>query len=159
MLIRVLLVSLPLFAAPLAAQEPVPPATRDSIVAVAKRLFDGMRGHDSTMIRSTFAPGAMMSGVPRPGQPVAYQSPDGFIAQAGRPGAPWDEQIFDPVVQVDGDLASLWTFYTFSLGERFSHCGVDSFQLVRLGGEWKIAFLADTRRQTGCETAGRTRVE
>ncbi len=156
---RLALVLTCLVAAPLAAQEPAPLATRDSIVAVAKRLFDGMRAHDSTTIRSAFAPGAMMSGVPRPGQPVAFEGPDQFIAAAGRPGAPWDEQIFDPVVAVDGDLATLWVFYTFSLGEQFSHCGVDSFQLMRLGGEWKIAYLADTRRKTGCETAGRGRVD
>ncbi len=158
-MLRTTLVLACLASAPLAAQEPVPPATRNSIVAVAKRLFDGMRAHDSTMIRSTFAPGAMTSELPRAGQPLAFESPDQFIAQAGRPGAPWDEQIFDPVVQVDGDLASLWVFYTFSLGDQFSHCGVDAFQLMRLRGEWKIAFLADTRRKTGCETAGKRRVE
>ncbi len=156
---RILLVATLLTAAPLAAQGPVPAATRDSIVAVAKRLFDGMRAHDSTMVRSAFAPGAMMSGVPRPGQPVGFQSVDGFVKAVGTPGAAWDEQVFDPVVHVDGDLATLWTFYTFSLGESFSHCGVDAFQLMRLGGEWKIAFLSDTRRKTECGTEGRIRVQ
>ena len=137
----------------------VAPATRDSVIAVAKRLFDGMRAHDGAMIASTFAEGAMMSGVPRPGQPVRFQSTEQFVAQAGNPGEPWDEQIYDPIVQVDGDLASLWVFYTFSLGDQFSHCGVDNFQMTRIDGEWKISFLADTRRRTGCETEGRVRVD
>jgi hypothetical protein len=153
-----LLVPALLAAAPLAAQSDVPPATRDSIVAVAKRLFDGMRAHDSTMVRSVFAPGAMLMGQIRPGQPITFTSADGFVAMVGRPGAPWDEQIYDPVVQADGDLATLWVFYTFSLGENFSHCGVDAFQLVRTAGGWKISMLADTRRKEGCETVGRGKV-
>ena len=156
---RALLLLSTLAAAPLAAQSDVPPATRDSIVAVAKRLFDGMRAHDSTMVRSVFAPGAMMMAPIRPGQPVAFQSVDGFVAAVGRPGQqPWDEQIYDPVVQVDGDLATLWVFYTFSLGSEFSHCGVDAFQLVRTADGWKISMLADTRRKDGCETAGKGKV-
>lgn len=155
---RALLLISTLAAAPLAAQSDAPPATRDSIVAVAKRLFDGMRAHDSTMVRSTFAPGAMMMGPIRPGQPIAFESVDGFVAAVGRPGEPWDEQIFDPVVHVDGNLASLWVFYTFSLGSQFSHCGVDAFQLVRTADGWKISMLADTRRREGCETAGKRKV-
>lgn len=160
---RVRLMLALLLASPLALNAQVgpevPPATRDSIVAVAKQLFDGMRAHDGEMIAATFADGAMMSGVPREGRPVEWRSPEGFIKSAGAPGEPWDEQIFDPVVQVDGDLASLWVFYTFSLGEEFSHCGFDNFQMTRIGGEWKISFLADTRRRSGCETEGRVRVE
>jgi hypothetical protein len=158
-LLLTLLVSAPATASAQAGHTTVPPATRDSVVAVAKRLFDGMRAHDGAMIASTFAQGAMMSGVPRPGRPVEFRSTEGFVAQAGNPGEPWDEQIYDPIVQVDGDLASLWVFYTFSLGTQFSHCGFDNFQMTRIDGEWKISFLADTRRQTGCETAGRVRVE
>lgn len=158
-LLLALVAGIPVLAPAQSTPSTAEPATRDSIIAVAKRLFDGMRSHDGAMIASTFAEGAMMSGVPRPGQPVAFQSTERFVTQAGSPGEPWDEQIYDPVVQVDGDLASLWVFYTFSVGERFSHCGVDNFQLTRIGGEWKISFLADTRRQTGCETDGRQRVQ
>jgi hypothetical protein len=155
---RALLLISTLAAAPLAAQSDVPPATRDSIVAVAKRLFDGMRAHDSTMVRSVFAPGAMMMGQIRPGQPVTFSSVDGFVQAVARPDAPWDEQIYDPIVQVDGNLASLWVFYTFHHGERFTHCGVDAIQLVRTGDGWKISLIADTRRQDNCETAGRRKV-
>jgi hypothetical protein len=148
-----------LIAAPLSAQAQGEwTATHDSIVGIAKTLFDGMRTHDTVMIRSAFAPGALMGGVPRPGQPVKFESIDGFLAQAGRPGPSWDEQIYDPEVRIDGGLATLWVFYTFALGEKFSHCGVDAFQLVRTNQGWKISALSDTRRTTGCETAGRRKV-
>lgn len=148
--------------APLAAQDAsratADPAVAYSVVAVAKRLFDGMRAHDSTMIASVFAPGAQMTSVPAAGRPVEFQPATEFVAQASRPGAPWDEQIYDPEIRVDGDLATLLAFYTFSLGEKFSHCGIDVMWLIRTADGWKISALADTRRSTGCETTGRNRV-
>jgi hypothetical protein len=62
-----------------------------------------------------------------------------------------DEKVFTPIVQIDGDLASVWTFYTLHIGEQFSHCGIDAFMLLRVAGQWKIVSLADTRRQENCE--------
>lgn len=154
-----------LLAAPLAAQDHAAhmaaanwTAAHDSVMMPVKRLFDGMRSHDSTMIRSAFVPGALMMGPPpRTGLPtsVKFDGVDGFIAAAGRAGPAWDEQIFDPVVQIDGNLASAWVFYTFHLGTEFSHCGVDAFQLLRTAEGWKISVIADTRRETDCGTEGR----
>jgi hypothetical protein len=63
----------------------------------------------------------------------------------------YDERISFDLVKIDGELASVWTPYKFYAGEKFSHCGVDSYQLVKLNGEWKIQYLIDTRRKQGCE--------
>ena len=63
----------------------------------------------------------------------------------------YDEQITFDVVKIDGELAMVWAPYKFYIGEKFSHCGVDCFQLVKLNGEWKIQYLVDTRRRQGCE--------
>ncbi|HNJ29817.1 MAG TPA: hypothetical protein PLQ40_12740, partial [Ferruginibacter sp.] len=62
-----------------------------------------------------------------------------------------DERITFDVVRVDGALAIAWTPYKFYFNGKFSHCGVNSFQLVRFNGEWKIQYLIDTRRKAGCE--------
>lgn len=142
--------------APLAAQAPSP-AVRDSILMPIRRMFDGMRAHDSAAVRSAFVPGAQFSRPPAPGRPHRYTTLDQFVAAVGRPGEPWDEQIFDPEVREDGGMATVWTFFTFSLGSRFSHCGVNAFQVVRTAEGWKISGLADSNRATGCETTGRTK--
>jgi hypothetical protein len=163
-----LLATASLLAAPVAAQDHAAhmgtanwTAAHDSVMMPIKRLFDGMRAHDSSMIRSVFVQGAMMmGGVPRPNAPqaVRFTSIDGFVTAAGAPGDAWDEQIYDPIVQIDGGLASVWVFYTFHAGTRFTHCGVDAIQLVRTTEGWKISVLADTRRSTGCETEGKRKV-
>jgi hypothetical protein len=62
-----------------------------------------------------------------------------------------DEQIQFESIKIDGDLASVWTPYKFYFSGKLSHCGVNSFQLVRLNGSWRIQYLIDTRRRSGCE--------
>lgn len=123
------------------------------VLAVVRRLFDGMRAGDSAMVRSVFAAEArLVSTDTREGQPtVRVTTADAFVAAVGRPhDAIWDEQIWDTEIRVDGNLAAVWTKYAFFLGDRFSHCGVDAFHLVRRTDGWKIVDLADTRQREGC---------
>ncbi len=138
-------------ASPVAAQ--APDADKAAVLAVVKRLFDGMRAGDSAMVRSTFHPKALLStALLRQGNAVVEtESIEGFITAVGTPHAEvWDERTRNEQVLLDGTLASVWVEYSFYAGTRFSHCGVDAFQLAREGADWKIVALADTRRRTGC---------
>lgn len=62
----------------------------------------------------------------------------------------FQEKLLDFKIRVDGDMANAWTPYEFWFNGKFSHCGVNSFQLVKLEGVWKIIYLIDTRRREGC---------
>jgi hypothetical protein len=76
-----------------------------------------------------------------------------FVEAVGTPHDDvWDERIWRQDVQVDGNLASAWTEYTFFLGEKMSHCGVNAFQLFRSETGWKIIQLTDTRRRIDCQS-------
>jgi hypothetical protein len=131
-----------------------PPATpADSALAVVKQLFDGMRAGDSTVVRRVFHPSAsMITSVVRNGASTVQRSTvDDFAKAVGTPHAEvWDERLFNPRVDIDGGLASVWVEYSFWRGATFSHCGIDAFQLARVGSEWKIMAIADTRRTDGC---------
>ena len=82
---------------------------------------------------------------------IRNEAVDGFAkAVSGMPKNAADERISFEMIRIDGHLASVWTPYQFYYEGKFSHCGVNSFQLVKLGGEWKIQFLIDTRRRQGC---------
>jgi hypothetical protein len=118
-------------------------------------LFDGMRRSDTAMIRSAFAPQGILQTVlkSKDGKVFIQSEPlDSFIAFVGKPHKEvYDERITFDLIKVDGDLAIAWTPYKFYLDEKFSHCGVDSYQLVKLNGEWKIQYLIDTRRRQNCD--------
>ena len=62
-----------------------------------------------------------------------------------------DEQIKIESVNSDGPLATVWTTYQFFYKGKFSHCGINSFQLVRLDAGWKIQYIIDTRKREGCQ--------
>lgn len=133
-------------------------AEEKAVLDVVVRLFDGMRAADSAMVRSVFHPEArLVTASARDGQPLAAPVPiDRFVQAVAGFREKVDEQIHDPEIRVDGNLAQLWTFYTLHVDGRFVHCGVDAFQLVRTAAGWKIIQIADTRRREGCERpAGR----
>lgn len=138
-------------AAPLAAH--AQEGDKAAVLAVVTRLFDGMRAGDSAVVRSTFHPKALLStALVRQGNAVVEtEGIEGFVTAVGTPHTEmWDERTRNEQVLLDGTLASVWVEYFFYAGTRFSHCGVDAFQLAKDGADWKIVALADTRRRTGC---------
>jgi hypothetical protein len=137
---------------PLVAQSA---AEREEVLQPVKQLFDGMRKRDSAMVRATFAPDARFARVQeRDGQiTLQFHAPDDFVKAVGSaPSPPWDERVYEPEVRIDGRVATVWTKYDFLAGDKWSHCGVDAFQLAKLADGWKITQLADTRQTTGCTT-------
>jgi putative lumazine-binding protein len=148
-------------AAPLRAQQTTGAAAEAEVAAVIRRLFDGMRAGDSTVVRSVFHPAArlMTTGVRPDGQPVVRaDSIDAFVRAVGTPHEQvWDERIDGLEVRVDGPLATAWMRYTFYAGDRLSHCGVNAFQLFRAAEGWKVIQITDTRRREGCPELPPTR--
>ncbi len=128
------------------------PDERAAVLAVVQRLWDGMKARDTAMVRSVFDSSAVLSRVATRGDEARVQlTPvSGFIAALGRATEPWNETMYAPEVRIDGPLASVWTEYDFHLGDKFSHCGVDAFQLLKTSAGWKIVALSDTARREGC---------
>lgn len=129
-------------------------ADHDAAYAVVTTLFDGMRTRDTSAMRAAFAAGASLQSVGANGQ-VRTDPIDGWIGSvAGAPaGLVLDERLGTPVVQVSGNLATVWVEYWFYAGERFSHCGFDAFVLAKTDGRWRIMYVADTRQREGCAPA------
>lgn len=59
----------------------------------------------------------------------------------------FEEKIFGYTIQVDGLMANVWTPYEFWYDGQLSHCGVNSFQLMKVDSKWKILYIIDTRRK------------
>lgn len=65
--------------------------------------------------------------------------------------ATFEERIHEYRVEQNEPLATVTTPYIFYFNEKLSHCGVNSFELVRFNGEWKIVYLIDTRIKEDCD--------
>jgi len=125
----------------------------DAAYRVVQRVFDAMRARDTTAMRASFVPNAAMQ---RLGDStVVFEPIDAWLGSVARarPGLVLDERLANAVVHVDGALASIWVDYWLFVGDRFSHCGVDAFLLVKQSGVWRIFSVVDTRRTEGCAAA------
>ena len=127
---------------------------QDSVRATVDQLFKGMKTSDSAMIRRCFTDSALLQTIDADKrQPsVRTEAVAGFATLVGKMTPGWaDERIRIDVIRIDGPLAIVWAPYNFYYKGRFSHCGVDSFELVLVDGVWKIQYLIDTRRRHGCQ--------
>ncbi len=127
----------------------------DSVKAAVTMLFTAMKNANASMLQDAFADSAVLQTI--------VKTKDGFVKirtenvkefaefinkeQKGNA----DERITFESIKIDADLASVWTPYQFYYKGAFSHCGVNSFQLLRVNGLWKIQYLIDTRRKSGCK--------
>ncbi|MBX2935214.1 MAG: nuclear transport factor 2 family protein [Ferruginibacter sp.] len=126
----------------------------DSVKAVINNLFTAMKTSDAVLLKTVFTDSAILQTInTRSGKAVVETDEvSAFIESISKlPAGDADEQVSFDVVKVDADLAIAWTPYKFYYKGKFSHCGVNSFQLVRINKEWKIQYIIDTRRRSNCE--------
>ena len=131
-------------------------ATPDAAAAreTVDKLFTGMRNGDSTAVRSVFTKTAALTSISKNAadSTITHKgSVDGFVKAVGTPHKDrWDERIYDVRVSIDGPMAVVWAPYKFYLGDKFSHCGVNVFNLIKTNAGWKINDITDTRRKDAC---------
>lgn len=127
---------------------------KEHVLAALDSFFVGLRTKD-TALMLRYTDSATRMTLLRPtrdgGLRVVVLTAREFIANVAAPNQPGtDEPIRNPVVHVDGDLASVWAEYQVIVAGRVSHCGYDAFHLVRKQGAWRILNVSDSFRRTGC---------
>lgn len=115
-----------------------------------RNLFSAMKNADPELLRSVFSESAILQTITKDG--VKNEDLKGFLDSVSKASKDdLDERITIEAVHIDGNLASVFTPYSFYYKGKFSHCGANSFQLVKQSGEWKIQYLIDTRRKDNCK--------
>lgn len=126
----------------------------EAVISAVKQLFDGMRAGDSSMIRAVLHPSARLQ--------TTFTDEEGnaglrkgnlnqFLIQVGTPHEKvFDEKIWNYRVRIEDNLASVWTDYSFFLGEELLHCGVNAFHLFHSDEGWKILQITDSRKKSQC---------
>jgi len=120
---------------------------QDLVKESIEKLFTGMRNADAEMIKSTFAETVIMQTVTKDGVIKSENTQDFISSVSNLPKGNADEKITFDAIHIDGNLASVFTPYEFYYKGKFSHCGANSFQLVKQNNVWKIQYLIDTRRK------------
>ncbi|MGK0322749.1 MAG: hypothetical protein ACJARX_001374 [Psychroserpens sp.] len=123
----------------------------DTVKSTIEQFFEGFHKQDSTLILKTIHNAIKIQSIgnTKEGKPVLNTLEFAIFLNAivSIPkGKSFKEEILEYKIQLDGNMAHVWTPYKFWYDGNFSHCGVNSFQLFKEDGQWKIVYLIDTRR-------------
>jgi hypothetical protein len=118
-------------------------------------FFEGFHNQDSTLIKRSTSPAIIMQTIGRDkgGASVVKTSDfSNFLKSiVSIPDTTnFREKLLSYQIQIDGSMANAWTPYEFWINDTLSHCGVNSFQLHKQDGVWKIIYIIDTRRREDC---------
>ncbi len=115
-----------------------------------RNLFLGMKNVDPALLNAALSDTAILQTITKTG--VKTEDLKDFVASISKMGKnDLDERITIEAIHVDGNLASVFTPYSFYFKGKLSHCGANSFQLVKQNEEWKIQYIIDTRRKDNCK--------
>lgn len=116
-----------------------------------RNLFLGMKNADPALVKSAFTENAVLQTITKDGT-IKNDTIEDFITSISKfSKGDLDERIVIEAIHTDGNLASVFTPYSFYLKEKLIHCGANSFQLVKQNNVWKIQYIIDTRRKENCK--------
>ena len=121
-------------------------SSKEAVLATAQAFFDAMGRKDTAALRELVHPQAHLMAVVEVADSAAprVSSRDQFLAQVAAAQLKYLERMWNAEVRVSGPIASIWTPYDFHRGTEWSHCGIDSFQLVKNGVRWQISSIIYT---------------
>lgn len=131
-----------------AQQVNVNESEQTAVKLVIQNMFTAMKNSDTVLLKTCFSPTAVFQTVASTSNEVIVKNEtvQNFINSISKqPAGSLDERIVFETVKTNKDLASVWTPYEFYYKDKYSHNGVNSFQLVKFKKGWKIQYLIDTR--------------
>ena len=128
----------------------------EQVKTVIIKFFDAFHKQDTTLLKSMAKEGVKLQSISvnREGKTILQESDyNQFVKSITSipKDQTFEEKLLDFNIKVDGKMANAWTPYEFWFNGNFSHCGVNSFQLIKEDDAWKIIYLVDTRRRKGCQ--------
>ena len=119
-------------------------ATTDSIKAVVKEMLDAISSNDSTRAaKLVIRDGHVMRISKKLGEAnIDFRTNNTWIEQTGTRQIDVHERMWNPIILYRGDLAVAWTTYDFHIKGEFSHCGAETFNLVRIHNQWLVSDLS-----------------
>ncbi len=116
-----------------------------------EQFFTAFHKRDTVALRAMILKGAPLHSIieRKDGPKLSQETMDDLVISVGSMPAEmkFEEVLLSIEERIDGNMAHVWAPYEFYVDGKKSHSGVNSFQLFRQAGTWKILHLSDTRRR------------
>jgi len=128
----------------------------DKVKKVVTDFFEAFHQQDSLALRGLAHPNVFMQSVsanPSGETKVVTVEYGNFLKSiVSIPASTrFEEKLHSFDITKNGSLATIVTPFSFYLNGNLSHCGVNSFTMVKEAEEWKIVYIIDTRIKEGCK--------
>jgi hypothetical protein len=111
---------------------------RDAVLKVVQAFFDTMTARDIEGAREILVPQGRFHAMRAGAEPRSLSNEE-YLAQLQASKQTMRERIWNPEVRVHGSIATMWAPYDFWIDGKFSHCGIDAFDLIKTEKGWQIA--------------------
>lgn len=138
---------------PLAASSADEAEDRKAVIAVIDAFFAGMTAKDVDSMREIMTEDGILYGYRETTEGLSVINPthasylDGLATRESVP----IERYWNPTVMLHDRLAVVWTPYDFYSDGVFSHCGINSFSMLKTDDGWKITGVVFSMEPEGCE--------
>lgn len=135
-----------------AVPRPAQGAEAAAVLAPIAGLFAAFEAGDAAAMLKHVHPDGRVTASGTRGNGASNVRQQSWAEYAGRvrPDRAFTERIWDPVIDIDDDIAMVWAPFVVRVGGKVTNCGVDHFDLVRENGTWKVMNLTFSSRTTGC---------
>lgn len=127
---------------------------------IVNTMFAEMANHNPPAIAGLFTAEATLTAIIKNKEgksTVRVFTGEAFSKNFAENRGPIREDMYAPEVKIFGDLVMVWGRYIFFSNGKISHCGVNSFHLVRTDAGWKIASISSTMEPQGCTDQEKSR--
>ena len=116
-------------------------ADSSAVLAVADSILLALSSGDGKMLGRLTLDSAVVggSGLRNGVERLSLRSWRIYVNRAGP--SDFTERGFDATARVQDRVAYVWMPYDLYIGDKWSHCGVDVFTLMKSEGRWRVAAL------------------
>lgn len=114
-------------------------------------FFSALESKEEGALAELMYPGSLNISAARQGSNITLTARSySELLERFADGPPIIERYWDHTLLVQSGIAVFWAPYDLYVGDSFSHCGVDSFQLVKENGRWWLTNLSWTIEREDC---------
>jgi len=138
--------------APKGTAMPPPMSEEAAVLAPIDAIFAGFEtGNPAAVMAHVYPDGRISAPGKGKGATLLQLSWTQFVAARVKPETAFQERIFNPAIEIDGDVAMVWARFVVRAGGKVTNCGYDHFDLVRENGAWKVMNLTFSSNMAACE--------
>ena len=129
-------------------------ADEQAVQNTVNQFFQALAERDRALLASITLPGSLNISTSVSNRGVAeirIQNYKQLLDNLGGEGPALLERVWNPTILIRRDIATFWAPYDFHVNGVFSHCGIDSFQLIKRQEKWFLTNLSWTVERENCE--------